>query len=79
MKKLRKPTAAFCVNFFWLSDLKFLAEMGLLLTLLMTFNKFGGLIVVPALVNVLRPPFFTSRKPKAVAVEPKVAVASYGS
>ena len=42
-------------GFFWLSDLKFLAEMGLLLTLLMTFNKFGALIVVPALVKVLRP------------------------
>ena len=36
-------------GFFWFSDLKFQAEMGLLLTLLMTFNKFGGLIVVPAL------------------------------
>jgi hypothetical protein len=64
--------------FFWLSDLKFLAEMGLLLTLLMTFNKFGGLIVVPALVKVLRPTFLTSRKPKAVAIEPEAAVASYG-
>ena len=39
-------------GFFCLSDLKFLAEMGLLLTLLMTFNKFGALIVVPALVKV---------------------------
>ena len=36
-------------GFFWLSDLKFLAEMGLLLSLLMTFNKFGALIAVPAL------------------------------
>jgi uncharacterized membrane protein YdfJ with MMPL/SSD domain len=44
-------------GFFYLSDLKFLAEMGLLLTLLMTFNKFGALIVVPALVKVLRPGF----------------------
>jgi predicted RND superfamily exporter protein len=65
--------------FFWLSDLKFLAEMGLLLTLLMTFNKFGGLIVVPAIVKVVRPTFLTSRTPKVVAVEPKVAVAGYGS
>jgi predicted RND superfamily exporter protein len=48
-------------GFFYLSDLKFLAEMGLLLTLLMTFNKFGALIVVPALVKVIRPRFLTSR------------------
>jgi len=48
-------------GFFYLSDLKFLAEMGLLLTLLMTFNKFGALIVVPALVKVIRPSFLTNR------------------
>ena len=48
-------------GFFWLSDLKFLAEMGLLLTLLMTFNKFGALIVVPALVKVIRPAFLLGR------------------
>jgi uncharacterized protein len=66
-------------GFFWLSDLKFLAEMGLLLSLLMTFNKFGGLIVVPAFVKVLRPRFLLDRKTKVVPVEPKRAVASYGS
>lgn len=61
-------------GFFWLSDLKFLAEMGLLLTLLMTFNKFGGLIVVPALVKVVRPRFLTGRKPKKLVVqEPRAA------
>ena len=48
-------------GFFFLSDLKFLAEMGLLLSLLMTFNKFGALIVVPALVKVIRPAFLTGR------------------
>ena len=53
-------------GFFYLSDLKFLAEMGLLLTLLMTFNKFGALIVVPALVKVIRPSFLLGRTPKAV-------------
>jgi len=63
--------------FFWLSDLKFLAEMGLLLTLLMTFNKFGGLIVVPALVKALQPSYFARRKrSKAVVLERQVAVAS---
>jgi hypothetical protein len=51
-------------GFFWLSDLKFLAEMGLLLALLMTFNKFGALIVVPALVKVLKPSFIVDRPRK---------------
>jgi hypothetical protein len=65
--------------FFWLSDLKFLAEMGLLLTLLMTFNKFGALIAVPALVKVLRPSFFARRKPKHAVIEPQpAAIASIG-
>jgi predicted RND superfamily exporter protein len=53
-------------GFFYLSDLKFLAEMGLLLTLLMTFNKFGALIVVPALVKVIRPAFLLDRVPRLV-------------
>ncbi len=51
-------------GFFWLSDLKFLAEMGLLLSLLMTFNKFGALIAVPAFVKVLRPAFILRRRVK---------------
>ena len=41
--------------FWWLSDLKFQSEMGLLLTLLMLFNSFGGLVIVPALVKTVRP------------------------
>jgi predicted RND superfamily exporter protein len=57
-------------GFFWLSDLKFLAEMGLLLTLLMVFNKFGALIAVPALVKVLRPSFLLNRRPAKVAETP---------
>jgi predicted RND superfamily exporter protein len=63
--------------FFWLSDLKFLAEMGLLLSLLMMFNKFGALIVVPAFVKVLRPSFLVNRTPKkkAVVIEQRAAVA----
>jgi predicted RND superfamily exporter protein len=65
--------------FFWFSDLKFQAEMGFLLALLMAFNTFGGLVVVPAFVKVLRPSFLVNRKPKALAVEPDAAVATYGS
>ncbi len=63
-------------GFFYLSDLKFLAEMGLLLTLLMTFNKFGALIVVPALVKVIRPAFLLSRVPRPVPQEAGALAAS---
>ena len=47
--------------FWWFSHLKFLAEMGLLLSLLMAFNTLGGLIVVPAFVKVLGPRVLESR------------------
>lgn len=53
--------------FWWFSDLKFQAEMGFLLALLMTFNTFGGLVVVPAFVKVLRPGFLVHRKPRGRA------------
>ena len=65
--------------FFWFADLKFQAEMGFLLALLMVFNTFGGLIVVPAFVKVLRPGFLLNRKPKALPIDPKPAVAGYGA
>jgi uncharacterized protein len=63
-------------GFFWLSDLKFLAEMGLLLSLLMTFNKFGALIAVPAFVKVLRPGFLVNRVRKPAAAQPEAAMAA---
>jgi predicted RND superfamily exporter protein len=47
--------------FWWFSDLKFQAEMGLLLALLMIFNTFGGLVLVPAWIKVVRPRFLTER------------------
>jgi len=47
--------------FFWFSDLKFQAEMGFLLALLMMFNTFGGLVVVPAFIKVLKPAYFLKR------------------
>ncbi len=43
--------------------------MGFLLALLMVFNTFGGLIVVPAFVKVLRPGFLLNRTPKAVPID----------
>jgi len=63
-------------GFFWLSDLKFLAEMGLLLSLLMTFNKFGALIAVPAFVKVLRPQFILKRKVRKKVDSTTVPVAA---
>ena len=47
--------------------------MGLLLALLMTFNTFGGLIVVPAFVKALRPRFLQYT---VTAPAPRRAVAS---
>jgi predicted RND superfamily exporter protein len=52
--------------FWWFSDLKFQAEMGFLLALLMGFNTFGGLVLVPAWIKVLRPRFLTDRVARAV-------------
>jgi predicted RND superfamily exporter protein len=63
-------------GFFWFSELKFQAEMGLLLALLMTFNTFGGLVVVPAFVKVLRPGFLVNRKPKKAVAMPQHAAAA---
>lgn len=53
--------------FFWFSDLKFQAEMGFLLALLMMFNTFGGLVVVPAFIKVLKPSFFAHRQERTHA------------
>jgi predicted RND superfamily exporter protein len=52
--------------FWWFSDLKFQAEMGFLLALLMGFNTFGGLVLVPAWIKVVQPKYLTQRGPAAV-------------
>jgi hypothetical protein len=56
--------------FWWFSNLKFQAEMGLLLSLLMVFNTFGGLVLVPAWMKVIRPRFLTKRPAKAMGAQP---------
>jgi predicted RND superfamily exporter protein len=56
--------------FWWFSDLKFQAEMGFLLALLMVFNTFGGLVLVPAWIKVVRPRFLTKRLTAAVERPP---------
>lgn len=56
----------FAGTIFWFfSSLKFQAEMGVLLALLMTLNTYGGLVVVPALVKVIRPKFLIQRRDAA--------------
>jgi predicted RND superfamily exporter protein len=61
--------------FWYFSDLKFQGEMGLLLGLLMIFNTFGGLVLVPAWIKVVRPRFLTNRQAAAVdRAPPRVAV-----
>src|SRR5262245_34015738 len=56
--------------FWWFSNLKFQAEMGLLLALLMVFNTFGGLVLVPAWIKVVRPRFLTHRPVRAMESPP---------
>jgi predicted RND superfamily exporter protein len=52
--------------FWWFSDLKFQAEMGFLLALLMAFNTFGGLVLVPAWIKVFKPSYLTKRGPASI-------------
>jgi len=61
--------------FWWFSNLKFQAEMGLLLALLMVFNTFGGLVLVPAWVKVVRPRFLTARPARALGEQRPAQVA----
>ncbi len=61
--------------FWWFSDLKFQAEMGFLLALLMVFNTVGGLVIVPAWMKIIRPNFLLKRRAVPLASEPaRVAV-----
>ena len=49
--------------FFWLFvDLKFQAEMGLLLGLLMLLNMINALVFIPVLVKIMKPKFVVSKK-----------------
>lgn len=47
---------------FWIfSPLRFQAEMGYQLLVILTMNMLGGLVLLPALISTLRPRFITSR------------------
>jgi hypothetical protein len=60
--------------FWWFSDLKFQAEMGLLLALLMLFNTFGGLVIVPAWMKIVRPNFLVRRRAAVERAPVRLAV-----
>jgi hypothetical protein len=47
------------VFFWWFSPLRFQAEMGFLLAILMMVNMFVGVLLLPALVHMLKPKFIT--------------------
>ena len=45
------------VVFWYFSPLRFQAEMGILLGILMMSNMLVGILVLPAIVNILKPKF----------------------
>jgi uncharacterized protein len=47
------------VIFWWFSPLRFQAEMGLLLGILMMVNMVVGVLVLPAVINIIKPKFVT--------------------
>jgi uncharacterized protein len=49
------------------SPLKFQAEMGILLAILLILNMLGALLLIPAMLSILKPKFFTAAS-KAVPV-----------
>jgi hypothetical protein len=52
---------------FWsLSDIKFQADMGLLLSVVTVFHLFGTLFLLPAMVQLIKPKFIFNNKPVLV-------------
>jgi predicted RND superfamily exporter protein len=49
------------VVFWYFSPLRFQAEMGILLGILMMSNMLVGILVLPAIVNILKPRFILTR------------------
>jgi predicted RND superfamily exporter protein len=50
------------VIFWWFSPLRFQAEMGLLLGILLMVNMVVGVLVLPAVINIIKPKFVTNPK-----------------
>ena len=47
------------VFFWWFSPLRFQAEMGFLLAILMMVNMFVGILLLPALIHIIKPKFIS--------------------
>ncbi|CAD5106166.1 efflux RND transporter permease subunit [Zestomonas carbonaria] len=54
----------------WLSSLRFQAEMGLLMAIWLSVSAFSALFVMPSLVYVFRPRFIFGERPEALAETP---------
>ncbi len=48
------------IFWYFFSSLRFQAEMGLLVALLMAFNMFGALFLIPLMVSLFKPSFLMS-------------------
>jgi hypothetical protein len=56
-------TTLVCGIGFWLtSKLMFQAMMGLLLAIILVFNMFGALFIIPSLISIIKPKFITRGK-----------------
>jgi hypothetical protein len=49
------------IIFWWFSPLRFQAEMGGLLTIVLLFNMLGGMFLLPALIYIIKPKFVIGR------------------
>lgn len=54
------------VVFWYFSPLRFQAEMGILLGILMMSNMFVGIVILPAIVNVIKPRFILGKKDSSI-------------
>jgi predicted RND superfamily exporter protein len=54
------------IFWYFISSLRFAADMSLLLSLLLVANMFGAILLVPAFVTVFKPGFTTATKEKSL-------------
>jgi predicted RND superfamily exporter protein len=57
------------VFFWWFSPLRFQAEMGFLLAILMMVNMIVGVMLLPALIEIIKPKFISRGMQKEVVPE----------
>ena len=59
------------VYFWWFSPLRFQAEMGFLLAILMMVNMFVGILLLPSLIHIFKPKFISRDISEIVDMSPK--------